>query len=422
MMGSNVSMPNVERKAMYILVNQPNVISTQTVDENWFANNSFRVLTSFINLWAGKYKNCDQVKAAFIDTPFSKKIKVDKLFDAIQSVDPPQDIAATFKQLRQNYYLQKSRKAAQIFYKEPDDFSFQQLTHAWQDSQQTDTSAAIDTAQLSNRMLEQLTTPVTDFIHTFHNFDSILGGGLLPNQMIVIGARPSVGKTAFALSLAMEALLHNDNMTVEIFSLEMSDEQNFKRIYAANSSISLGLWKNPAKRMNDRQKEVAAKTIKEIGSLRLWINDKVTRIDEISSIIRKHALQCGTGHYLPIIDHIQLVDSDRARDARERIEYVSRQLKELTQTMKIPMIVLSQLNRAVESRDSPEPNLSDLRETGAIEQDANVVGFLWHDKDDVGKDSALHFSIKKNRDGELGQLEYYFSKDLQKIAEVNSHE
>ncbi len=138
-------------------------------------------------------------------------------------------------------------------------------------------------------------------------------------------------------------------------------------------------------------------------------------------MITQHAQRCGSGHYLPIVDHIGLVATDNPRqDTRASLEEVSRRLKILTQTLKIPLIALSQLNRSVETRNSNEPNLSDLRETGAIEQDANVVGFLWRPSGDPD-DSQLNLSIKKNRDGETGMLPFYFKKDLQKIAEVSGH-
>lgn len=122
---------------------------------------------------------------------------------------------------------------------------------------------------------------------------------------------------------------------------------------------------------------------------------------------------------MAIVDHIGLVETGNSKqDARQSLEEVSRRLKLLTQNLKISIIALSQLNRGVESRESNEPQLRDLRETGAIEQDANIVGFLWRPSEDP-TDKNLNLSIKKNRDGELGKLEFYFQKNIQKIVEVS---
>lgn len=171
--------------------------------------------------------------------------------------------------------------------------------------------------------------------------------------------------------------------------------------------------------MSASQKQAAAETIKQIGDIRFWSNDRLVSIDEISSVIKQHAQRFGSGHYLAIVDHIGLVETDNPKqDARQSLEEVSRRLKLLTQNLKISIIALSQLNRGVESRESNEPQLRDLRETGAIEQDANIVGFLWRPSEDP-TDKNLNLSIKKNRDGELGKLEFYFQKNIQKIVEVS---
>ena len=99
----------------------------------------------------------------------------------------------------------------------------------------------------------------------------MLNGGLTGNQLFIIGARPSVGKTAFGLNLAYNALLNTPDITIEVFSLEMSNEQNLKRIYANISGIPVAKWSDPARKMNDRQKEIAAKTISRISSFKIFM-------------------------------------------------------------------------------------------------------------------------------------------------------
>ncbi|MBU9788927.1 helicase DnaB [Lentilactobacillus sp. G22-6] len=420
-MQTNQVIPDIERKAMWFLINQPQVLNSETVDEKWFSNNSYRILASYINMWAGQYDNADQIAAAFGDTPFGKKLNVQGIFKSIQSVRIPTDAHGTFQQLRQEFYKAEIKSAAMNVFKDPSSFNMDHLDELRNQANQKDDATDNESYKMADDALRELESPQAHFLKTYPDLDNLLGGGLTANQLMIIGARPSVGKTAFALNLGMNAILQNPNLTVEIFSLEMSSKQNMRRVYSSMSNIPLNFWKNPAVRMSADQKKQAADTIKQIAQLHFWSNDRLISIDDIASVIKQHAQRLGSGNYLPIVDHIGLVATDNPKqDTRQALEEVSRRLKILTQTLKIPLIALSQLNRGVESRQSNEPFLSDLRETGTIEQDANIVGFLWRPSDDPD-DQNLNLSIKKNRDGSLGKIEFYFQKNVQKIVEVNKH-
>ncbi|GHP13002.1 replicative DNA helicase [Lentilactobacillus fungorum] len=420
-MQTNKAVPEIERKSMWFLINQPQILNSETVDEKWFTNNSFRILTSYINMWAGQYENADQIAAAFGETPFGKKYDVQKAIQSIQSVEMPTDAHATFLQLRQAFYHNEMKSAAMNVFKDPSGFNIDHLEELRKQADQKDDATDNEAYKMADEALRELDDPQTHFVKTYPSLDSLLGGGLTANQLMIIGARPSVGKTAFALNLGMNAILQNPNLTIEIFSLEMSSKQNMHRVYSAMSNIPLNFWKNPAVRMSADQKKTAAETIKQVAQTNFWSNDRLITIDDIASVIKQHAQRLGSGNYLPIVDHIGLVATDNPKqDTRQALEEVSRRLKMLTQTLKIPLIALSQLNRGVESRNSNEPFLSDLRETGAIEQDANIVGFLWRPSDNPD-DANLNLSIKKNRDGALGKIEFYFQKNIQKIAEVSHH-
>lgn len=265
-MGTNLKNPDIERRAMWFLINQPQVLESNTVNEKWFSNNSYRILCSYINLWGMRYTNADQIAAAFGDTPFGKKLNVQGIFKSIQSVDMPEDPKATFKILKQVYNSRELQSAAQNVFKDPCEFNYQHLKEVHDEAQKTDNQSDFNSVKLADEALQELEHPNTSFITTYPGLDRYLGGGLVPNQLMVIGARPSVGKTAFALNLAVNAILQSDDLTVEIFSLEMSNQQNMHRIYANVSGIPLNLWKNPAVRMSDGQKKAAVKTIKQVAN------------------------------------------------------------------------------------------------------------------------------------------------------------
>lgn len=410
------AIPQIEKQAMAILVEHPETVISLPVEEKWFSTNQFRILTSFINLWNGQYHNEDQVKAAFNQTEYADKFNVEKLFAIIHTANESLDYKATFENLRHEHYKRAIQASAQNVFENPSDFNFDHLMDLHQADLEPETHSRDDTIQAQTELLKEIDHPMDNFMQTYPSIDKLLGGGIMPSQFIVIGARPSVGKSSFALNLAYNAILKQPDLTVEIFSLEMGTKEILRRLYAAVSGIPLNSWQNPAVRMNDTQKALARDTVKNIGSLNFIINDRLNEIGDISHSIQHDANRYGARHYLAIVDHLQLVEpSNQHLDPRHSLEEVSRQLKLLTQTLNIPILALSQLSRAVEKRDDKEPNLSDLRETGAIEQDANIVAFLWRDDDGS---TVLHFAIKKNRNGPLGKRDFYFDKAIQKISEV----
>ena len=194
-MPTNTNFPQIERKAMWFLINQPQVLESNTVDENWFTNNSYRILASFINLWGTRYENAEQIAAAFSDTPFGKRLDVQKIINSIQGVDRPFDPRATFKELRSYYYTRMIKEAALNASKDPSDFNLDHLDMLRDEAMRTDTQTDHDNSELVNDALEELNTPTTGFIKTYAGLDKLLGGGVAPNQLMVIGARPSVGSS-----------------------------------------------------------------------------------------------------------------------------------------------------------------------------------------------------------------------------------
>ncbi|WP_225442044.1 DnaB-like helicase C-terminal domain-containing protein [Lentilactobacillus hilgardii] len=417
-MNSRNKMPDIEKKAIHIMIEHPDVVLSTNVEEKWFSNNHLRELASFINYWFGRYTNADEIRAQFCETPFGKRMDCEALFAYLSKIPDPYDYPAVFKTLRADYYKRSLQSSAANIVKEPCEFTVNHLWGIYQEANQTDNNATFDKQQVTDELLRDLDEPVKSWIKTFPKFDRLLGGGLGSDQLLIVGARPSVGKTSFALNLALNAMLDNQNLTVELFSLEMSAKQNMRRLNSMVSQIPLNDWKNPAVRMNDQQKAKARSTIQTIAGLNFLCNDNITNIEQIAHVIQQHATRYGATNYLPIVDHIQLVESDDFKlDPRHALEKVSRRLKQLTQELHIPLIALSQLNRAVDSRQSKEPYLSDLRETGSIEQDANIVAFLWCDEDGS---PVLNCSVKKNRDGELGTVKLYFERDTQRMVEVKN--
>ena len=229
--------------------------------------------------------------------------------------------------------------------------------------------------------------------------------GLQPSDLILVAARPSMGKTAFVLNIAQHVAF-KQNRTVAIFSLEMSKEQLVNRLFSLESYVDAQLLRTGNLKDSDWEKLIEGAGT--IGRSNLIIDDTPgISISEMRSKCRKYKLEHNLG--IIMIDYLQLMSGSGKSDSRQQeISDISRSLKALAREIDVPVIALSQLSRAVEQRPDHRPMLSDLRESGAIEQDADVVMFIYRDdyyhKDTEKKDIA-EIIIAKQRNGPIGTVE-----------------
>ena len=243
--------------------------------------------------------------------------------------------------------------------------------------------------------------------------------GLQPSDMILVAARPSMGKTAFALNLAAHAACKK-HITTEIFSLEMSKVQLMNRFLAMESGVSAQNMRTG--NLSDGEWEKLVEGAAILGDSGLVIDDTPgISISDMRSKCRKIKLE-HDNLGLIIIDYIQLMTSNSRSESRQQeVSEISRSLKALARELNVPVIALSQLSRAVEQRPDHRPMLSDLRESGAIEQDADVVMFLYRDeyyKKDTDKPGVAEVIIAKQRNGPTGTVELAWIGDRQRFANL----
>ena len=260
---------------------------------------------------------------------------------------------------------------------------------------------------------------VTGIPTGFHDLDYKLSG-LQPSDLILIAARPSMGKTAFVLNVAQNVAFRSGK-AVAIFSLEMSNEQLMNRLFAMESNVDAQRLRTGNMQDTDWEKLIEGAGV--IGTSGLIIDDTPgISISELRSKCRKYKLEHGLD--LVIIDYLQLMTgrTGRASESRQQeISDISRALKGLARELNVPVIALSQLSRAVERRDDKRPLLSDLRESGAIEQDADVVMFLYRDeyynKDSEHKKEA-EVIIAKQRNGPVGTVSLVWLGEYTRFANM----
>ncbi|MGX7347876.1 replicative DNA helicase [Aerococcus vaginalis] len=287
-----------------------------------------------------------------------------------------------------------------------------------------------DVLDISLNEIEELSknhSAVTGLPSGYPDLDRMTAG-LQPDELIIVAARPGVGKTAFALNIAQNVAI-KQNATVALFSLEMSAEQLVNRMLCAEGSIDAGRLRTGS--LIDEEWSDLIMAMGALGDSEIYIDDTPgIRMTEIRAKCRR-LLQEKKNIDLVVIDYLQLIESPRRNENRQQeVSEISRQLKKLAKELHVPVIALSQLSRSVEQRQDKRPVLSDLRESGSIEQDADIVSFLYREdyykhegseEDDDGEDenNIVEVIIEKNRSGARGTVQLIFTKEFNKFSSVS---
>ena len=272
-----------------------------------------------------------------------------------------------------------------------------------------------------NRILSQGDGNIRGQKTYFAGLDDKLGG-LQKSDLIVLAARPSVGKTAFAINIALN--IAKDNIPVGIFSMEMSLDQIVDRLIAAQSGVSL--WKLRTGKLGDELQETT-RACEELKGLPIFIDDSPSpNILQMRAMARRLQSEHG-GLGLLVVDYLQLMSARRNYDSPvQQVTEISRGLKGLAKELNIPIIAISQLSRAVEQRDGHRPKLSDLRDSGSIEQDADLVMFIHRedkikDRDKLEPDqiNTAQLIIAKHRNGPTGEIDFKINPDSLRFLELD---
>lgn len=245
--------------------------------------------------------------------------------------------------------------------------------------------------------------------------------GLQPADLVIIAGRPSMGKTALALNIAQNAGIRF-HKSVGIFSLEMSKEQLVDRLFA--SMLGVDSWKLQRGKLDDSDFQNMGPIMDELNKANIFIDDSVaSSMPELRAKARR--LQMEHGLDLLIIDYLQLMSTGNNSYAGNRVQEISeisRSLKQIGRELHVPIVALSQLSRAVESRPGNIPQLSDLRDSGSIEQDADIVLMMYREdyyEEDSDRPGMTDLYIRKHRNGPTGRIELHFKKEQMRFYDVD---
>ncbi|HER1844672.1 TPA: replicative DNA helicase [Streptococcus pyogenes] len=272
------------------------------------------------------------------------------------------------------------------------------------------------------------TSNVTGLPTGFRDLDKITTG-LHPDQLVILAARPAVGKTAFVLNIAQNVGT-KQKKTVAIFSLEMGAESLVDRMLAAEGMVDSHSLRTGQLTDQDWKNVTIAQGA--LAEAPIYIDDTPgIKITEIRARSRKLSQEVDGGLGLIVIDYLQLITGTKPENRQQEVSDISRQLKILAKELKVPVIALSQLSRGVEQRQDKRPVLSDIRESGSIEQDADIVAFLYRDDyyrkegddaEEAVEDNTIEVILEKNRAGARGTVKLMFQKEYNKFSSIAQFE
>lgn len=393
-----------------------------TVTEEQFASQQHKLIFRAMQRAADKQQTIDLVT---VTTNLKDAIKqvggTTYLLKLAESVPSTESLVHYERLLFEAYRHRKTRELVVTYATKPSDAGLKKLIESLQtyqevgmEKQETDNTDCLK--EISN-MIFTGEGASAGFPTSYTDFDNMTGG-LQPGELIIIAARPSVGKTAFALNIAA-GHCRNQGMS-SFFSLEMGKKQLLQRLISAEGNIYNQKWRSLM--FSEQDYATAIQAVGEISNWKLSIQEHNRTISDIRASLRKTAHDYPDVKHLAIIDYLQLITPTSQRQRRDlEIGEITRELKLLALELNIPIVLLSQLSRSVEQRQDKRPFMSDLRESGNIEQDADVIAFLYRDdyysREEKNKNS-LEVILAKQRNGPTGIVELAFFKEFGKFQNL----
>ncbi|MCE5960696.1 replicative DNA helicase [Pediococcus pentosaceus] len=404
----------IEKEVIGILLNHPEKLEAIPLESDWFGYPEYRMLFEAMRKSASHdlfdvYGKYNQLSKTPLDFSAVKSMRDE--FTLVSQLN--NDIQL----IRKSAYNRQLNSAIAEYQANPFSENEQALREILAKGK---TVESVDNGRLDEAVEElkdSLMHPKPRGISTFKKLDSVLGGGMYGSMLFTIGARPSTGKTAFSVNLAYEALMNDKEIEVDFFTLEMNKQEMLNRFISRMTGVSSSMLRSKANELDDIVKSLISKSTATLLNSKLRVYDGLETLGEIVQTIRKNASKAKQGKYLAIIDYIGLVKVPNVKDRYIEVGEVTRELKRLTNEFNIPIVALSQLSRGIENRQDKTPLLSDLRESGSIEQDSNVVAFL-HRPQKVDSDRVVQLSIRKNREGELADINFTFIGEEMTFKEV----
>lgn len=369
-----------------------------------------------------------------IDIPLlTQKLASKKLVESVDGVSYIYNLSssvATFvhihhyeKLIFQNYREHAARELSMRLMERPTDENIQKAITYFTNLLEFEKGDEVDNESILIELASDMAKSREELGNISSGIESLddITGGWNKGELTIIAGRPSMGKTAFSLTIATKACQQKQTM-VSIFSLEMTAKEILKRLVNAAGKMNGNKWKNPKERFNESDYRTFSATANSINKLDMKINDTANLTTmEINSIMRKRVRKYPNHNHIVIIDYLQIISVPGNFERHDlRIGSITKHLKQMAVDLHMPVICLSQLSRGVEQRADKRPMLSDLRDSGSIEQDADNVFFLYRDEyyNREEPSNLVEVSILKQRNGATGMFKMNFEKEYGRFVEV----
>lgn len=412
----------LEKKVLGYMLNHIEPVKRTPLQSNWFSEQMHRELAYVLLKTDKEFTDFSEleleVKSYYPKTHVNEEwMHLTRYEDMFVS-----DLKASVQSLKEEYVKDKVHDAVVHYAQYPTDKN----KEAMQDWLRTMDELEIeeDTGQLEqpiNDIIHELDNEVEPGLLSYPRLDKVLGAGLEGGMLFILAGRPGMGKTAYAINVAIQMLQRQPDVQIDFFTLEMTKTVMTKRIISRLTDINSYKFKNTKNMLDDDEKRQVIRSADWLKDTGLRIHDSRFKLKEIERMIRQRHHEHRDGQYIAIIDYVSLIDVGGSRQEQRYREVgkISRTFKLLTNELDIPILLLSQLNRGVEARQDKTPVLSDLRESGDLEQDANVVGLLSEDEE---MDHVINLNIAKNREGATAMIPYEFYKPSSNFRELDRYE
>lgn len=397
---------NNELRLVAEMLNNPSIITNIDIDSEWFESPQCKLIVEAMTRLRGMKYTTEQVHREMRTIDYFKAGTADEL-DILKNSANQLGIERELARIIHNDYLDRKLHSASIKYAETlsktDGDKLSRLLEEKRDVNHIKSDGKLDKA--FSEFSENLDKP-SDVLTTYKPLDAFLGGGLTGGKLIVLAGRPATGKTAFALNIMHRLFTDNENVQCDFFTFEMGQNELMTRLVSKETHINslLFVGKDKLSQENKAKARKAYEEMKNTFDLRVYTSE-YSNLNDIKYAIKQ---RLSDKKYVVFVDYAGLITvNDTRKNERQVMNEVTRELKKLTTDYGITIVLLAQLSRAVEQRQDKRPMLSDLKESGSLEQDANVTLLLSADDKDSRK---IRCDVAKNREGMTGVAPFIFDK------------
>lgn len=397
---------NNELSLVAEMLNNPSIITSIDIDSEWFESPQQKMIVEALTRLRGVNYTTEQVYREMRSIDLFSAGTVDDL-ETLKGLAPQLGIERELARQIHNAYLDRKLHTASTNYAQTlsktDGDKLSRLLEEKREVNHIKSDGRLDVAFAE--FCDSLDRP-SNAMTTYKPLDDFLGGGITGGKLIVLAGRPATGKTAFALNIMYELFTKNNDVACDFFTFEMGQNELMTRLVSKVTNINSLLFVGKDKLSTDNKIKAreAYEAMKRSFDMRVFTSE-YSNLNDIKYAIKK---RIGDKRYVAFVDYAGLITvNDARKNERQVMNEVTRELKKLTTDYGITIILLAQLSRAVEQRQDKRPMLSDLKESGSLEQDANVTLLLSADEKDSRK---IRCDVAKNREGMTGIAPFIFDK------------